>query len=321
MRILLVKLSSMGDVIHNFPVVTDILRVRPDTIVDWVTEAMYRDLVALHPGVTQKLEVHLRWIKKHFWRDAPWFQHMDDRQALVQEDYDEIIDTQGLIKSVMVARWATGRKNGYARVSAREPFSARFHDRTFEIGKEQHAVERNRQLAAAALDYRVEGPPDYGIVAPTLTLPWCPQGRYAVLLHASSRANKQWPRAHWIALGRTLQQRGVTLVLPWGKEIEKQESEAMARELPGAVVPPKMSFPEAASLLAGASAVVGVDTGLAHLAVALGRPTLGLYLTTQPARTGLYGGIQTVNLGGGDVRRPALPDADEAAGIVLPWLD
>ncbi len=304
----------MGDVIHNLPVVTDLLRAFPDIKIDWVTEAPYAEAIKLHPGVSQVLKVHLRWLKKSWWRDAPWLQLERDRYALVEENYDAVLDTQGLVKSVMVARWVEGRRYGFSRQSAREPFASRFYDRTFDVPKGEHAVTRNRKLAAAAFGYAMPEQLDYGITADPALPTWLTASPYAVLLHATSRPDKQWPQTHWVALGQQLNKRGLKIVLPWGNEIEMQTSKAIAAQLDDAVVPPAISLAEAATVLAGAAAVVGVDTGLAHLAVALGRPAVGIYVSTSPALTGLFGSANAVNLGGGSKSAPTIPSVDTVLG-------
>jgi heptosyltransferase-1 len=315
-RVLLVKLSSMGDVIHNLPVVTDLARAFPGVRIDWVTEAPYAEVVKLHPGVSLALEVHLRWLKKSWWRDAPWRQLERDRQAMVEQDYDAILDTQGLVKSVMVARWVEGQRYGYSRQSARETFASRFYNRTFDVPRDEHAVMRNRKLAAAAFGYALPEKLDYGIAANVERAAWLAASSYMVLLHATSRRDKQWPQAHWVALGQELNRLGQTVVLPWGSEAERQASEIIAARLADAIVPPAMSLAQAAGVLAGAHAVVGVDTGLAHLAVALGRPTIGIYVTTSPALTGLFGSESAVNLGGGSKAVPTIPAVEAVLGAL-----
>ena len=326
MRILLVKLSSMGDVIHNLPMVSDLVRAFPDATIDWVTESPYAPLVALHPGISHALHVHLRSLKKQWWKPAQWTQLAHDRRLLRGHDYDAVLDTQGLVKSAMVACWASGPRYGMSRDTVREPLAARFYQHTFAIGKNSHAVTRNRQLAAAAFGYSLPENVDYGLLGTLAKTPrpaWLSGQRYIVMLHATSRADKQWPTANWIALGKRLQTSGFTLVFPWGSEAERQTSESLADLLAhteSPVVPPALSLTEAAGLLAGASAVVGVDTGLTHLAVAFGRPTVGLYLTTSPDLTGLFGSIAAVNLGGGTREAPANPSVDAAFQALQPWL-
>ncbi len=295
-NILLVKTSSLGDVVHNFPVVTDILGRFPAAQIDWVVEEGFADLPALHPGVREVIPVAMRR-----WRRSWWASRGEMRAAcrdLQARHYDIVLDTQGLLKSALIARCVPAIRCGLARDSAREPLASLFYDRRFSVAGDQHAVERNRQLAAQALGYAPEGPADYGIRPPRIAHPdWLAQGPYALLLHATSRTDKLWDEANWGALGRHLHEKGIRCLLPWGSAAEQARSVRLAGAIPDAVVPPRLRLSEAAALLGGARAVVGVDTGLAHLAAALGVPTVGIYTATDPALTGLHAGRSAVNLG------------------------
>jgi len=310
----------MGDVIHNLPVVTDLARAFPGIEIDWATEAPYAELVALHPNVKKVFPIHLRALKKQWWRFNLWSQFRAERSKLAVRKYDCVIDTQGLVKSAIVARGAAQPISGYAKSVAREPMAARFYKRTFAIGREQHAVERNRQLVAAALGYKISNPADYGLNAQTPRPAWLSGQRYVVLLHATSDADKQWPIADWVALAKKLSDRGLMVVAPWGSEAEKKVSAQMLSSVANALVPPAMGLAEAARLLANAVGVVGVDTGLAHLAVAFRRPTVGIYVSTQPTLTGLHGGVNAINLGGGFENQTANPSVDAVFAALLPYL-
>jgi heptosyltransferase-1 len=215
------------------------------------------------------------------------------------QNYDVAIDTQGLLKSALLMRSAQGLRCGFDRHSVREPLASILYQKKFAVLSGQHAVERNRQLVAQALGYTVDGHADYGIHPPSIEhFTWLEPGIYAVLLHATSRTNKQWDEANWIILGQYLHQKGIRSVLPWGSESERLRSMQLAADIPGAVTPPRLGLNEAAALLGGAHAVIGVDTGLAHLAAALNVPTIGIYTATDPALTGLYAGASVINLGG-----------------------
>lgn len=329
MRILLVKLSSMGDVIHNLPVVSDLRRAFPDATIDWVTEAPYASLVKQHPDVANVLTINLRSLKKQWWKPVQWSQLSADRVKLAAQEYDAIIDTQGLLKSALVATWAHGPRYGMSRETAREPFAARFYQHTFHIAKNEHAVTRNRQLAAAALGYTLGDQVDYGLSSKSGQMPekprqaWLSGHQYIVMLHATSRADKQWPIDNWVALGKQFQALGFTLVLPWGSASERETSESLALLLAHKIaptVPPALPLSEAVDMLGNATAVIGVDTGLAHLAVALGRPTVGLYITTAPNLTGLFGAKSAVNLGGGTKAMPSNPSTGAVFEAISPWL-
>jgi heptosyltransferase I len=310
----------MGDVIHNLPVVTDLARAFPGIEIDWVTEAPYAELVALHPNVNHVFSIHLRALKKQWWRASLWAQFREERRKLAAQKYDCVIDTQGLVKSALVARGARQPISGFSPSVAREPMAARFYDRTFEIEREQHALERNRQLVAAAMGYKISTAADYGLNTQMPRPVWLSGQRYAVLLHATSRADKQWPIAHWVALAKKLNERGLMVVVPWGSEAERKVSEQISSSVASALVPPAMNLAVAAKLLANAAAIVGVDTGLAHLAVAFNRPTVGIYVSTQPALTGLHGGGSAINLSGGSTSQPTNPSIDAVFAALLPHL-
>jgi heptosyltransferase-1 len=295
-RVLIVKTSSLGDVVHNLPVATDIAAAFPGAQIDWVVEESFAALPALHPAVSRTIPVALRRWRKPFGLRTTAREVRSFLQALREDRYDAIIDTQGLLKSAIVARAARGPRFGLDWASSREPL-ALFYDRVFDIPRTQPAVERNRTLAARALAYTPGAPVRYGITAPRVDFAWLTAQRYAVLIHSTSAAAKLWPEEDWIALGLRLRERGLAAVLPWGAAPEKQRSERLRDALPDAVVPPKLSLLDAASLLAGAACAAGVDTGLTHLAGALGVPTVGIYTATDPLLTGLYGCARAVNLG------------------------
>ncbi len=297
-HILLVKTSSLGDVLHNLPVVSDIARHYPGAQIDWVVEESFAALPGLHPAVRNVIPVAVRRWRSRLPSAATWREIAAFRNTLAMQRYDIAIDTQGLLKSALLMRGARGLRCGFDRHSAREPLAASLYQRAFKVAAGQHAVERNRQLAAQALGYALEEQADYGIRPPAIARPaWLMEGHYAVLLHATSRADKLWGEANWIALGRYLHEKHIRCVLPWGNDAEQARSLRLAEAIPGAVAPPRLSLNEAAALLGGARAVIGVDTGLAHLAAALGVPTVGIYTATDPALTGLYAGRSAVNLG------------------------
>ena len=297
MRILLVKTSSLGDVIHNLPVVSDLSRSFPEATIDWCVEEAFAEIPRLHPAVGEIIPVAIRRWRKSLLRRATWHEVGGFRKRIARTPYDAILDTQGLIKSALIARQANGRHLGYAGEVAREPLAARFYDQTFVIPRSAHAVERNRWLASAAFGTPLDLPLDYGIRTPAVDLPWLASQRYAVLLTATSRDDKLWAEANWIALAQSLTGRGLTPVFPSGSARERERAQRIASAVPGAVVAPPLGLREIAGLLGGAALAVGVDTGLAHLATALCVPTIALFMASDPALTGVYGSGFCRNLG------------------------
>ena len=301
-RILLVKTTSLGDVLHNLPVVSDIVRHHPNAQIDWIAEESFAALPKLHSAVHNVIPVAVRRWRKKLFNPNTWREIRAFRSMLAWEHYDICIDTQGLIKSALLMRGANGTRCGYDKDSAREPLAANMYQYTYPVATGQHAVERNRQLVAQALSYTLEGPANFGIRLPQVdAFDWLPQidhkDDYAVLLHATSRDDKLWDEANWVELGNALHQKGIRCVLPWGSPSEQERSERLAAQIADAIVPPRLNLDLAAALLGKARAVVGVDTGLAHLAAAVNVPTVGIYTATDPTLTGLYTGERTLNLG------------------------
>ena len=194
--------------------------------------------------------------------------------------------------------------------------AARFYDRHASVSRQLHAVVRNRELAAKALGYTLSGDPDYGIAAPAARFDWLPSRPYLVFLTATSRDDKLWPEDHWVALGEKLAAEGFLAVLPAGNPVERQRAARLAKAIPGAIAAPAMKLPELATLLDGARGVVGVDTGLSHLAVALSVPTVALYTATEPGLTGVLGPGFHRNLGGKG-QTPAVSQVIDALTPVL----
>jgi len=316
MRILLVKTSSLGDVVHNLPVASDLAVRFPGAAIDWVVEEGFAEIPRLHPAVSRVIPVALRRWRRQLMAASTWREMAAFKRELRTDAYDLVVDSQGLIKSGLIARLARlapgGRRIGFAAETAREPLAARFYDTGIAIPKNLHAVERNRWLAAAAAGHLPDLPLAYGIAAAPLAAAWLPDGPYAVLFTATSRADKGWPDADWIALGGWLSERGLSLVLPSGSAAEREVATRLAGRMGGALVAPALSIAAIAGLCAGARLVVGVDTGLTHLAAALGVPTLALFSASDPLLTGVYAGAHVGNLARNLGARGQPPSAAEA---------
>lgn len=316
MRILLVKTSSLGDVIHNLPVAADLVRQFPGAEIDWCVEETFADIPRLSPHVNATLPVAVRRWRKNLLAGDTWREIGDFRRLLQARPYDAILDTQGLLKSALIARQAAGPHLGHDAASAREPIASRFYDRSFAIPRDRHAVDRNRLLAAAAFDYTLPPSLDFGIEAPVVTANWLPEAPFAMLLTATSRDDKLWPEADWIALGKQLAERGMRAVLPGGNPAERQRSSRLAAAIPGAVAAPPLGIHDLAGIIGKAGITVGVDTGLVHLSAALGIPTIALYTATDPALTGVVGTGFTRNLGG-RLKPPTVTEVLDAISLAL----
>lgn len=304
LKILLVKMSSMGDLVHNLPLVSDLLAHAPDAQIDWVAEEAYAPIPALHPGVRRILPVAWRRWRKNLGQAATWEQMGAFKAALQAERYDLILDTQGLWKSLAIGKLAHGRIVGGDRRSIKEPGASLFYDQALPIAWSRHVIDRCRAVGAGALGYAIDTPPRFNIRAEPLVADWLPSGPYCVLMHAASRPEKLWPEAHWAALGQHLAERGLSAVLPWGSPEEKARAERLAAALPGAVVPPLMPLDVAARFLVGAKLVVGLDTGFTHFAAALARPTVGIFCDSDGEQAAVYGDAYCKSFG----KKGAPPD-------------
>lgn len=304
MNILVVKTSSMGDVVHALPAITDMARHVPGVAIDWLVERPFAAIPELHPDVRRVIPMQLRkWRKKPF---APETRaaFQATLAALRETRYDLIIDFQGLVKSMVFCRLArNGQRDtliaGYDAASiAHEPYVTLGYHRKASVPRDMQAVERNRRLAAAHLGYALDGAPDFGIVARLEQRPaWLPAGGYAVLMPAASRPEKLWPEEHWGRVGQSLAAQGVKPVVLWGGAEEEVRARSVAALCDG-IVPPFLSVKDAAGLLAGARVVVGLDTGFTHLAAALAVPAIGVYCDHDPAHAGVTGSRFTASLGG-----------------------
>jgi heptosyltransferase-1 len=310
--ILIIKTSSLGDVVHQMPAIVDASRARPELRITWLVEEAFAPLVRLHPLVAEVITVATRRWRSQLATGATWREIGRFRALLRERGFDKVIDTQGLIRSAIMARLARGQRHGYDGRSIREPFAARFYDVTHAVGRDLHAVTRNRMLTCLSLGYRPPEEVDYGLIRSPRT----DSQRYAVLLHGTSRSAKEWRVEDWIETGRWLSAKGLQIVLPWGTEAERLLSERLSRDIAGSRVLPRQSLDLTAQVIGNAALVIGVDTGLMHLAAAYRVPLVGIYDSTDPGLTGPVGSGCMAVLGGRN-GPPAARQAIEAAERLL----
>ena len=288
MKILIVRVSSLGDVVHNMPMVADIHRFYPDATIDWVVEEGYTELVALNGAVRRVIPFALRRWRKGLLLRTTRAEMREFYRQLQEEAYDYVFDTQGLLKTAVVMRLARlnvgGRRVGLGNAtegSGYEPISRVFHDLSVPVGLRLHAVERARTVAAKAMGYAIDHkPPEFNLAPPSTratSSAWLPESPYAVFFHGTARAAKQWPQQNWVELGRHLQARKLPVLLPWGSEEERKAAQTLQQQMPGAIVLPRLPLMEAILLAQRAALVVGVDTGLTHVGAAYCRPTVEIY--------------------------------------------
>ncbi|HSN33668.1 MAG TPA: lipopolysaccharide heptosyltransferase I [Ideonella sp.] len=329
MRVLVVKLSSLGDVVHALPAVQDLRRARPEAQIDWLVEPAFAPLVRRAEGVAEAIVAPLRRWRGTWWTAATRHEFAALRRRLAATRYDAVVDLQGLTKSALLARLARLAPGGHrwglgnrTEGAGWEPAARWLVDRPVRIEPHVHALDRSRRLVAAAFGAPIDTPPQYGLRVRALA-----QGAPTVaFVHGTSREDKLWPQSHWVALGRHLLDAGWRIALPQGNEAEQMRAELIAASLqfermPRVEVWPTLALDAVIDRLAGLQGVIGVDSGLSHIAVALGLPHVQIYNFPTAWRTGpqpAHGNRRQVSVEG---RPTPTPDAVEAAWrAVMPAL-
>jgi heptosyltransferase-1 len=276
------------------PAITDARRHRPDARITWIVEEAFEPLAKLHPAINEVLTVSTRRWRRQVLRASTWPEISQFRMSVKTVNAEKVIDTQGLVRSALIARIATGERHGYDAKSIREPVAALLYDVRHKVAKGQHAVTRNRLLTGLSLGYSPDAEINYGLTKPAKAA----GAAYAVLFHGTSRAAKEWREVDWIGTGKWLRSQGLDVLLPWGSEAERLRSERLAAAIPGARVLERQPLDAMAKVIANASLVIGVDTGLLHLAAAYGVPLIAVFLATDPGLTGPVGNGSITVLGG-----------------------
>jgi len=312
-NILFIKTSSLGDVVHHMPALTDARKAHPDATFSWLVEEAFAPLVRLHPAIDTVIPVASRRWRKSLYAPATIAEIRASFRDIRAQRYDEIVDTQGLLRTAILARAARGVRHGYDASSVREPLASLFYDVRHRVERDMHAVERNRILSGLALGYAPDEAPDFGLDRARIGKD--STSRYGLLLHATARREKQWPDADWIAFAKLFAQR-FELLIPWGTEAERARSEYIAAAVPGTRVPDRAPLDQVAKLIAGAQFVVGVDTGLLHLAAALGVPVVAIFAGSKPALTGPMGRGR-LSILGDDGKPPSVDAVVEAVETII----
>lgn len=303
MRILIVRTSSLGDLIHMLPAISDIKKHHPQATIDWVVEEAFTEIPRWHAAIDRVIVVaHRRW-RRSWWSEQSKSERKHALEQLRSVSYDLVLDMQGLMKSVWLVKAAHGVKHGLSWSSTREPLCAFFYDHRHRVKIWQPAVDRQRQLAALALGYTPDGPPDFGL---DHLINHEHTADYAVIMPSASRDNKLWPSEDWQAVFDRLQNAGLALRLLAGSDAERQRAQELIGSRPKTTLQPKSTLTELATLLSGARLMVGLDSGLTHLSAAVGTDTIGIYKASTPARTPLVGRGFVASLG--DKGRPPSRD-------------
>ncbi len=281
----------MGDVVHTLPALSDAGRAMPAVKFDWAVDESFADIPAWHLQVEKVFPVALRRWRAGLSSGRGRAEVKNSLRELRDQSYDAIVDLQGEFKSAFVARLAKGKRYGYDAGSAREWGAHTVYGEKFAVAKGAHSMVRMRKLLAKALGYAYDNATvDYGIDYKRLPRTQLTIERpYVVFIHSTSWASKNWPEQYWQELTDSVSAAGYSVCLPWGTQDERELSIRIAGERPNTIVLPPLSISEKASIIAGASATIGLDTGLSHIAAALGVPSITLYGATDPNLCGAIG--------------------------------
>lgn len=292
-RILLVKTSSMGDVFHALPALTDAKQHCPHIVFDWVVEKSFAEIPSWHPAIERVIPIQFRKWRKQLVKSIFDPECRQFLKQLRQQHYDLVVDAQGLLKSALVARLAKGSRHGYDKRSAREAWAAKFYQHHHTVGQQQHAVERIRQLFAQILDYPLPTTTaDYGIRHHFENKAGTKQADYMVFLHGTTWQTKLWPEQYWVELGKQVNQAGWQVKLTSGNTEEKARADRIAAQLDSAEALARLPIAAVGQLLSQAKGSVAVDTGFGHLCAALALPCVSLYGPTNPKLTCTHGANQ-----------------------------
>jgi heptosyltransferase-1 len=341
-KILLVKLSSLGDVLHNLPIVWDLRKRLPDAQIDWIVEEAYVHLLEplrttdAFKGIDRIIPLAFRRWRKNLFSIKTWREFFTMRKQLQATTYDVVLETQGLLKSALVC--ALANKSDQAIVSGLgnatehsgyEPLARMFYTQSVHVPLKCHAIDRSRWVMCSAFDWPLLNrneesplfyPNEFVAQLPPLLLEGLKktaQGApapYVLCFHATARAAKRWPNESWVELGKALSNQGYQLVFPWGSPEEMRVSALIASQIPGAIVPRAFSIEETHSLVANAALTIGVDTGLTHLSAVLGKPTVEIYCDSPRWKTEGYWSPAIGNVG--DYQKK--PSVDEVLALAQP---
>ena len=294
MRVLIIKVSSLGDIIHTLPAVTDAHLAHKNLVFDWVVEENFLEVPSWHPAVDKVIPVAIRrWrrnvVKAYFNHEFRAF-----KRTLQGIHYDLVIDAQGLIKSGLISRLSQGLTFGLNNHTIREPLATLFYNKVYSVPRTEHAVDRIRQLFSRALKYNYDTRVvDYGIDINRIAGEHpVNERKQVVFLHGTTWLTKHWPEQYWRHLAHIATESGYQVLLPWGNLEERRRAEFIGKDNGLVTILDKQTLSGLAQKINASCGVIAVDTGLGHLAAALAKPTLSLYGPTNPGLSGTYGAKQ-----------------------------
>ena len=307
---LIIKTSSLGDIVHMLPAITDASTMVPNISFDWVVEKSFSEIPTWHPSIKKVIPVEIRKWRKQLLKQSTRAEFYAFKTDIQQTPYKKIIDTQGLIKSAFISRYAKGERWGYDKNSITESLASNFYQHTVSIPFKEHAVTRNRLMLAKTLgysnenlelDYGISSNPSFQVEIKNLSKSFDIPSKYVIALHGTSRKDKEWPIEHWDKFIKTVEEFGYSVLLPWGNDEEKSRAQHLVDQNNKAILLPHCSLTTLAGLIQNADAVIGMDTGLMHVAAAFDKKGIALYPVTQPDLTGVRSASNGIeSIGGHD---------------------
>lgn len=298
MRVLIVKISSMGDIIHTLPAITDASHKFPNILFDWVIEETFSEIPAWHPYIHQIIPIKLRFWKQKWYKVKSWKEYCQYIKLLNNYKYDLIIDAQGLLKTSLFVtnNIISGTKHGMDFSSSKEPISCLFYHKRHYINKQQHAIERIRQLFSYSLQYPLPlNTGQYNIKHHfTDQNNFTYFNPYLIFFHSTTQPKKQWPEPYWSFLLKKAMKLGLQVKIPFWTKPEESLAKRLQKYSNQIIILPKLTLNEIAVQIIKSIATISVDTGLSHLSAALNQPNLTLYGPTDPTLIGTYGNNQII---------------------------
>lgn len=298
MKILIIRLSAIGDIFHTLTILPDIRKVFKDVQIDWLVDESFVEVTKLSPLIENVIPIPLKKWKKSKLSYLPNL--IKYKKSLPKVNYDYIIDTQSLIKTALLSKFLfNGEIYGLDRKSAREPLASLFYDYKYNVNQDNVAVIRLRGLIAKIfnLNHNLRK-----FSFDVKTKPYLPNfdSKYVLFLHGTSKENKKWAIDNWVELSQwIISNTDKQIVVTHSNDSEYQFTKDLKDKLNSSrlTIIDKLKFAEFADVVKHASLVVGVDTGFTHLANLLHIPTIAIYQASDPNYVGMLESAIAKNLG------------------------
>jgi len=272
----------MGDIVHAMVALQYIKKGNPNIKIDWIVEQGFAQVLEHNPHIDKVLPVNLKAIKTD---KLTFFREIKKIKTYAKNNYDLVIDAQGLIKSSITAKLLGKKIAGFSKESIREGVASYFYNHKVEIAYEANAIERNVKVLSEPLKMEITKE-DILSKEPFLyfnkdkKLP-IDISNYIVFVVGASVENKIYPKEKFAEIAKRLNEKTVVI---WANEYEKGVAEYLAEKLPNIIVSPKLNLNELKQLIANSRLVIGGDTGPTHMAWGLNIPSVTIFGNTPEDR-------------------------------------